>query len=256
MAEGPEEGFDLTVCEIKRSSGRVLEPVSGVYNAINCLADNRIERLHPEYLALSEGGRATRRNLRRDSAWVCPTHPGYREELLGMVEKASAVGEGIVLESFGFPGEGYCTCDCCREAWKESGLGWEDWKCSVVTEFVASVRERIRGKELGLSLHPDPITPRAYGYDLRALSEYADFFIAPLYARSYSTAYWVGLLAKAYHLLLEKPLFVALYARVPEKELYKAALTAAPYSDGIIFFGDVDKARRVAGRMKGGHELG
>ncbi len=252
MAEGPQEGFDLTISEIKRSSGRVLEPVPGVYNAVNCLADNRAERLHPEDLALSEGGRATRRNLKRDSAWVCPTHPGYRDRLLELVEKAAAVGEGIVLESLGFPGEGYCTCERCLAEWKASGLGWEDWKCSVMTGFMASVRGRLGRMDLGLSLHPDPITPRAYGYDLRALSEYTDFFIAPLYARSYSTAYWVGLLAKAYRLLITKPFYTALYARVPEEELYKAAMTAAPYSDGIVFFGDVDNARRVAGRVRGG----
>lgn len=249
MADGPQEGFDLTICEIKMSSGRVLEPVPGVYNAVNCLADNRMERLHPENLALSEGGRATRRNLRRDSAWVCPTHPQYWDRLLDIIEKAAAVGEGIVLESLGFPGEGYCTCERCQAEWKASGLGWEEWKCSVVTEFVAAARARLGRGELGLSLHPDPITPRAYGYNLVALSEHADFFIAPLYARSYSTAYWVGLLAKAYRLLLTKPFYTALYARVPEEELYKAAMTAAPYSDGIVFFGDVERARRVAGRI-------
>lgn len=250
MAGGPEDGFDLVICEIKRSSGRVLEPLPGVYNAINCLADNRMERLNPAALALSKEGRATRRGLRRDSAWVCPTHPQYRERLLETVEGASAVGEGIVLESLGFPGEGYCICDRCMEAWKASGLGWEDWKCAVITGFVASVKDRLRGKELGLSLHPDPVTPRAYGYDLGALSGHADFFIAPLYARSYSTAYWVAILAKAYRMLLEKQLFIALYARVPEKELYKAAMTAAPYSDGIIFYGDVERARKVVGKLR------
>jgi hypothetical protein len=245
FAEGPVEGFDLTLVEVKRSNGRILDPVPGVYNAVNCQGDNRAERLHPEWLALSREGRATRRLLRRDAAWVCPTHPGYRKGLLDLVEGVAEAGPGVVLESLGFPDEGYCTCGRCRREWKRSGLPWEGWKGRVVADFVGEASRFLAGKELALALHPDPIAPEAYGYDFEALSEWVDFFIAPLYARSYSTAYWVDLLAKGFRRRLEKPLYVALYARVPERELLKATLTASPYAEGILFHGDVETARRV-----------
>src|SRR5699024_10364681 len=96
--------FDRAFFEVKSVSARTNEPVEDAVSMISCHADNAIADADPEIVPVNEAGeRATRERRYFDWAYVCPTHPGYREGLLETIADAAAVSGDIRLDDVGFP---------------------------------------------------------------------------------------------------------------------------------------------------------
>jgi len=247
--------FDQAFYETKDVTGRAVEPIEGAVNMISAFGDNAAAEGNPEVVPVSETGeRATRDQPYFDWDYVCPTHEGYREGILEMVESAAAANADVRIDDVGFPREGYCRCDRCDRLFSESDV--EDrqaWRGAVITDFVAAVRERVPG-DLYLTLYPDPYPGHLYrraGLDLDALSAHVDEFVVPLYDTAYGTTYWLEVIASAFADRLDRPFTVELYAvDVDVDALIHAAEVAAAYADGVLFGYDASTARAAIRRMQ------
>lgn len=250
--EWPE--FDRQFFEVKEVSGRTNEPVEGVVSMVSCHADNAIAEINPDVVPLNEAGeRATRERRYFDWAYVCPTHPGYREGLLETIADASAVSGDVRLDDVGFPRPEYCVCERCTERFERSEF--EDrfaWRKQVITDFVADATERV-SERVYLTVHPDPYPghlDRRKGLDLDALSEYVDEFVVPLYDTVYGTTYWVEIIASGFLDALSTPFSVELYApNVEVDNLIRAANVADAYAKDVLFGYDASTARAAVRRM-------
>ncbi len=250
--EWPE--FDRQFFEVKSVSGRSNEPTAEAVSMISCHADNAIASANPEIVPVNEAGeRATRERRYFDWAYVCPTHPEYREGLLETIEDAGAVSENVRLDDVGFPRPEYCFCDRCMAQFEKSEF--EDrfaWRTQVVTDFVADAATRIPGR-VYLTLHPDPypghLEERA-GIAFDELSEYVDEFVVPLYDMAYSTTYWLEIIASGFLDALSTPFSVELYAPdIDIDDLIHAAEVADAYAKDVLFGYDASTARAAIRRM-------
>jgi hypothetical protein len=250
--EWPE--FDRQFFEVKSVSGRSNEPTEEAVSMISCHADNAIANANPDVVPMNEAGeRATRERRYFDWAYVCPTHPDYREGLLETIEDAAAVSGDIRLDDVGFPRPEYCFCDRCMERFEESAF--DDrfaWRRQVITDFVADAAERVPGRTY-LTLHPDPYPghlAERTGLDPDALAEYVDEFVVPLYDMAYSTTYWVEIIASGFLDALTAPFSVELYApNVDIDNLIDAAEVADAYAKDVLFGYDASTARAAIRRM-------
>jgi uncharacterized lipoprotein YddW (UPF0748 family) len=239
----PAKGFNETFYYVKSCTGRIKKPANQVYNIINCFGDNLTGRKQPEWVAVSESGKAIRRNRSHRFLWdhICPSVEEYRLKILDLVDEASK-GEatGIHLESIGFPRIEYCTCNRCVKKHKESNLEWIEWRAKTVTDFVAEASKLVKEKEKSFSVTilPDPCFGKErYGEDFHALAKYVDFFIVPIYDLAYSTTYWLETLAFDFSKNLQKPFYVELYASNPGpkiKNILTAIVSVSNYTDGVI----------------------
>jgi len=250
--EWPE--FDRGFLEVKSVSGRTNQPVAEAVSMISCHADNAIAEANSDIVPVNDDGEPATRDRRYfDWAYVCATHPDYREGLLETIEDAAAVSENVRLDDVGFPRPEYCFCDRCTHLFEESDF--EDrfaWRTQVITEFVADARERVPGR-LYLTLHPDPYPghlAQRKGLDLDALSEYVDEFVVPLYDMAYSTTYWIEIIASGFLDALSTPFSVELYAPGIEiDDLIHAAEVADAYAKDVLFGYDASTARGAVRRM-------
>lgn len=238
----PMEGFDLTSYYVKSCTGLIDKPASQVYNIISCFCDNITARKNPEWVAISEAGKAVRSNRDHRFLWdhICPSVEEYKEELFNLIrETLKADVTGIHLDCIGFPRSKYCTCQRCKEGWRESGLRWVEWRSKVVGDFVAHASKIVKGesKSFSVTLLPDPFFGKErYGEDLRRLEKYVDFFLVPIYDLAYSTTYWLETLAYGFHKQLESPFYIELYAADPGpklKNLLAAIVAISDYVNGI-----------------------
>jgi len=80
----PVNGFDLTSYYVKSCTGKIDEAADNVINIITCFEDNRTARKRPEWVAVSESGKAVRANRRHRFLWdyICPSVEGFCQETL------------------------------------------------------------------------------------------------------------------------------------------------------------------------------
>ncbi len=199
------DGFDMNVYYSKRVDGALGKPAKGMYNDITCFVDAKTARKHPEIVALSEHGPATRTNKAYTLPWdfICPTNEQYQAQLLDFIkETAKADPEGVTLNLYHFPEEGFCTCNRCQKQQRESGLEWHEWRAQTVTDFIRKAKKLV-SQPFGIEIWPDPILAKErFGLDFDALAEYVDFFHVPLSSHNYVTMYWVDTLTRDFTKIL------------------------------------------------------
>jgi hypothetical protein len=226
------DGFDMNVYYSKRVDGVLGKPEKGMYNDITCFVDAKAIREKPELVAVSPNGPATRTNKAYTLPWdfLCPTNEKYRTHVLNFIkETAKEDVEGVTLNLFHFPEEGFCTCPRCQRLHKESGLDWLDWRAQTVTDFLKQAR-RLVTKRFGIEIWPDPVLARErFGLDFDAIAEYVDFFHVPLSAHNYVTLYWADTLTRDFVKMLKKPVFIELSAEIPREVETRAMLRAVAY---------------------------
>lgn len=249
--------FDCGFYEVKDVTGRAAAPIPNAVNMVSCFGDNAAAAENPDLVPVDETGEpATRDRDYFDWAYICPTHPEYREGLLEIVEDCASVSDDVRLDDVGFPREGYCRCDRCRRLFDESAHDeWAAWRTAVITEFVAEATDRVPGRTL-LTLYPDPypdhLAARA-GIDIDALSEHVDEFVVPLYDTAYGTTYWLETIAKGFQSRIPAgvDLGIELYAvEVDVDDLIHATEVASEYADGVYFGYDASQAQAALRRMK------
>ena len=266
--EYPE--FERNFFEVKDVSGRSNEPLEDAVSMISCFGDNAAGSENDELVPVNpEGQEATRDRQFFDWAYVCPTHGGYREGLLEIIEDCAEVNGDVRLDDVGFPRQEYCYCDRCNarfEEWvetrHEAGEGpppeettVEDryeWRAEVITEFVAAATDRIPGRTY-FTLYPDPYGDHLYeraGLDLDAREPLVDEFVVPLYDTHYGTTYWLETIASGFRDRLDTPMSVELYAvDVDIDNLLHAVEVAEAYSEGVLFGYDASNARAALRRQ-------
>jgi hypothetical protein len=239
----PVSGFDLTSYYVKSCTGKIRKPADHVINIISCFGDNRTARKRPEWIAVSESEKAIRANRSHRFLWdsICPSVEEYKTSLLDLIsETLMADVAGIHLDCIGFPRSEYCSCNRCTEGQKESNLERGEWRSKVVNDFVGEASNLVKekGKGFSVTLLPDPCFGKErYGEDFRSLAKYVDFFIVPLYDLAYSTTYWLETFAYDFSRLLEKPLYIELYAASPGprlRNLLSAIVSVSNFADGVI----------------------
>jgi hypothetical protein len=247
----PAEGFDINFYRIKPESGTVGKPNPSMYTNIACFGDNAMAAKRPEWISVSKDGPAFRTNKKYNLRWdvLCMTNPEVREYNLSLIEECARVTPGISISSQHFAEYGFCVCPRCVELWRRSGLNWIDWRTKTVTAFLNEVRKRVANKPLFVNLLPDPVLGKErFGYDFDALAEYADYFVIPMFSKSYPTPWYWETLARAFKSKLKKPVFVNFYVRgpnetwetvAPHRQVMTVATRAARTGiDGIIFLAE------------------
>jgi len=249
------DDFDSAFYEVKDVTGRSAEPLPDAVNMVSCFGDNAAADAEPSLVPINhEGERATRERTYFDWAYICPTRTEYREGLLEIVDDCVAVNEDLRLDDIGFPRPEYCQCDACNEAFASSGYDdREQWRASVITDFVADATARIPGRTY-LTLYPDPYPGHLYersGIDLTALESYVDEFVIPLYDMAYSTTYWLEVIAKGFQSALETPFSIELYAvDIDVENLCQATRVADAYAEHVYFGYQASNARAALRRMR------
>ncbi|WP_128906545.1 glycoside hydrolase family 10 protein [Halorubrum amylolyticum] len=252
------EPFDLGFYEVKDVTGRAAAPLPNAVNMVSCFGDNAAASENPDLVPVDERGEpATRDRDYFDWAYICPTHPEYREGLLEIIEDCAAENDDVRLDDVGFPREGFCRCDRCERLFAESDReDWTDWRADVISGFVADAAELVPGRVL-LTLYPDPypghLRARA-GLDLDRLAEHVDEFVVPLYDTEYATTYWLETIARGFRSRLggdydvhgappETPFSLELYAvDVDVDDLIHAAEVAERYAKDVFFGYDANNA--------------
>ncbi|MFC7165525.1 hypothetical protein [Halospeciosus flavus] len=248
--------FDRGFYEVKDVTGRHEDPVDGGVNMVSCFGDTATAETEPDLVPVDdEGNEATREREFFDWGYVCPTAERYKEGLFEVIEACTIANDDVRLDDVGFPRAEYCHCERCEERFAASDFDdREDWRASVITDFVAAARERVPG-DLYLTLYPDPYPDHLYeraGLDLDALAEYVDEFVVPLYDTAYGTTYWLETIASGFGDLLDADtrFSVELYAvDVDVENLGHAAEVVDAYADNVYFGYHSGNARAVLRRM-------
>ena len=252
------EPFDLGFYEVKDVTGRAAAPLPNAVNMVSCFGDNAAASENPDLVPVDGRGEpATRDRDYFDWAYICPTHPEYREGLFEIIEDCAAENGDVRLDDVGFPREGFCRCDRCERLFAESDRDdWEAWRADVITAFVADAADLIPGRVL-LTLYPDPypghLRARS-GLDLDRLAEHVDEFVVPLYDLEYGTTYWLETIARGFRSRLggdydvhgappETPFSLELYAvNVDVDDLIHATDVAETYAKDVFFGYDASNA--------------
>jgi hypothetical protein len=247
--------FDRGCYEMKDVTGRAAQPVADGVNMISCFGDNAAVEGNPDVASVSaDGAVATREEPYFDWSYVCPTHEEYRRGILEMVEDAAAENASVRLDDVGFARPEYCHCDRCDERFAASDHDDRGaWRASVITDFVATARERVPG-DLLLTLYPDPYPGHLYersGIDVGAVAEYVDEFVVPLYDMAYATTYWLEVIASGFADRLSVPLSLELYAvQVDVDNLVHAMEVASEYAETVFLGYDASNARAALRRLR------
>jgi hypothetical protein len=248
------DGFDISIFYSKRVDGVVGKPAKHMYNDITCFVDAKSIRKRPELIALSKNGPATRTNKAFSLPWdfVCPTNKEYQSSVLRFIENTVKEDvEGIILNLYHFPEEGFCTCDRCTKEQKESGLDWLEWRAQTVTDFIARAKKLVN-QPFGIEIWPDPVLARErFGLDFDALAEHVDFFHVPLSANNYVTMYWVDTLTRDFKKILKKPIFIELSAEIARDVETRALLRTVAYVSShdveaiLLLVHDSERAKEI-----------
>jgi hypothetical protein len=262
--------FDRAFYEVKDVSGRSAEPIDEAVSMVSCFGDNAAGEENPDLVPVNpDGQKATRDRTYFDWAYICPTHDGYREGLLEIIEDCAEVNPDVRLDDVGFPRPEYCYCDRCNERFEEwvearhadgegpppEETGVEDryeWRAEIITDFVEAAADRIPGKTY-MTLYPDPYEGHLYeraGIDLDAIEPLVDEFVVPLYDTHYGTTYWLETIASGFVDRLDTPLSIELYAvDVDIDNLIHAADVAEEYAETVLFGYEASNARAALRRM-------
>jgi len=276
--------FDRGFYEVKDVTGRHTDPVENGVNMVSCFGDTATAETDPDLVPVdADGNEATKERTYFDWGYVCPSAGHYKNGLIEVIEACTNANDDVRLDDVGFPRDGYCHCERCEEAFDEwveqrsteqsSGDGteprdsdhenWYDWRASVITEFVAEVRDRVPG-DLYFTLYPDPYPGHLYkraGLDIDALSEYVDEFVVPIYDTNYGTTYWLETIASGFQSLLDTPFSVELYAvDIDIDNLLHATEVAEEYAEDVFFGYHAGNARaalrRIDAETRDGVEFG
>jgi hypothetical protein len=244
------QGFDFHVLRVKPETGIRLRPVQDIYGNVAVFADNVAVRNHPDWVSQSALGPAKMGNNNFNFYWdvVCATQPEHRAEELNYIVEVDRCSQGVWLNSQYFADHGHCTCPRCTMLWKESGLGWLEWRRREVTEYVAQIRERVK-KELILCIQPDPVSSyERYGVDFDDLAAYADIFNVVMFSKNYATPWYWEMLTRGFKKLLKKPFYVSFYVFGPSDNpkdvpsvaelLTVSARCARAGADGFLYLAD------------------
>jgi hypothetical protein len=250
--------FEMGFYEVKDVTGKAASPVSAGVNMVSAFGDNAAVGDDPSLAAVdADGAPATRERPYFDWSYVCPTHERYREGLLEIVADCVDAGPNLRLDDVGFPREGYCRCERCDRRFEASDHETRaDWRASVVTDFVTSVRDRVPG-DLSVTCYPDPypghLRARS-GLDVETLASTVDRFVVPLYDTAYGTTYWLESLAKGFESRLaphDVDLAIELYAvDVDVDALVTATTVAETYADDVFFGYDASNAVAAIRRLR------
>ncbi|GAA0643931.1 hypothetical protein [Salarchaeum japonicum] len=246
--------FDRGFYEVKDVTGRHTDPVENGVNMVSCFGDTATAETDPGLVPVDdEGKRATKERTYFDWGYICPSAGHYKNGLVEVVEACTDANDDLRLDDVGFPRGEYCHCERCEQAFAESDYDdWGEWRASVITEFVAEIRDRVPGR-LYLTLHPDPYPGHLYersGLDIEALSEYVDEFVVPLYDTNYGTTYWLETIASGFQSLLDTPFSVELYAvDIDIDNLLHAAEVAEEYAEDVFFGYHAGNARAALRRI-------
>ena len=249
--------FDRVFYEVKDVTGRQTDPNSAGISMISCFGDTAKAENNPSLVPEDEQGtKATREQTYFDWGYICPSRPDYQKELLEIIDKAAGINPHVRLDDVGFPRQGYCHCEVCREMFSKSEYDdWYAWRANVITDFVRAATARIPGRVF-LTLYPDPYPGHIYnraGLDIDALAPLVDEFIVPIYDMAYSTTYWLEIIASGFKSLLDSPFTVELYAiDISPDQLAHATEVAAEYADNIIYAYDADNALTVVNQLDEG----
>ena len=260
--------FDLAFYEVKDVSGRSAEPVDGAVSMISCFGDNAAAEENPDLVPVNPDGQpATRDRTYFDWAYLCPTHPRYRDGLLEIVTDCTTVGPDVRLDDVGFPRPEYCYCDRCNRQFEEWLEARHDdggpppeastiddryaWRAELITAFLETAVDRIPGRTY-MTLYPDPYDDHLYeraGIDLAAIESLVDEFVVPLYDTHYGTTYWLETIAKGFESRLDTPFSIELYAvDVDIDNLIHATDVAEEYAESVLFGYDAANARAALRR--------
>jgi len=247
----PVEGVDINFYRQKSESGIVGKANPKMYTNIAVFGDNNMAAKRPDWISVSSFGPALRTNKRFNLRWdvVCMTNPEAREYNLKIIAESTKLTPGISISSQHFADQHFCTCPRCIEQQRKSGLKWVDWRAKTVTDFLAEVKEIVSGKPLYVNILPDPLMGKErFGYDFDAMAQYADYFVIPMFSKSYPTPWYWETIARGFKSQLKKPMFVNFYVRGPNetwdtvattKQIMTVATRVARQGvDGIIFLAE------------------
>jgi len=228
------EGFDIQIYYAKRADGLVFPPAKHMYNDITCFCDAKAIRKNPEMAAISSEGPALRKNRKINMPWdyICPTHEDYRGKILRFLEEVdNKEVQGVILNLYHFPDEGFCVCPRCMEFWHQSGLNWLEWRVQTVTNFIKEAREKVKKtRTFAVEIWPDPVLSKErFGIDFDQIANHIDFFHVPLSANDYTTMYWVDMLTRIFTKILSKPIFIELSAEMLNDVKLNALLKTMAY---------------------------
>lgn len=242
------KAFPLAFYEVKDVGGAWHPTLSGAIPMVSCFGDNRVAKVHPDWVQIGpDGMRGVRSERYFDWDTLCPTRPEVRSLALDWIRQATSDdGLGIRLDDVTYARDGFCQCPICMQSIKVQGLTFEAHRATILSQFVDEVR-RFGSSPLYFTLFPDPYPghlEQRFGLDLKALDALVDTYVVPIYDLAYATTYWVEVLASAFRERVAKPLFIELYGlSIPEEKLQKAALVAGTYADGIVIAYDTDLAK-------------
>jgi hypothetical protein len=247
----PVEGVDYNFYRLKSESGIVGKPNPKMYTNIACFGDNYMAAKRPDWVSISKDGPSLRTNKKYNLRWdvVCMTNPEAREYNLKIIAESAKVTPGISISSQHFAERDFCVCPRCVEQWRQSGLSWVEWRAKTVTEFLKEVKDVVKNKPLFVNCLPDPLLGKMrFGYDFEAMAQYADYFVIPMFSKSYPTPWYWETIARGYKSFLKKPVFVNFYVRgpnetwetvAPHRQIMTVATRAARTGiDGIIFLAE------------------
>ncbi len=247
--------FDRGFYEVKSASGRQQSPADTGVNAIACHGDTAASAA-PELVAVDGCGTpATPGQGAFDCGHVCPTNDGYRSGLLALVDACAEAYSDVRIDDVGFPLARFCYCNRCVERFEGSRHDdWYDWRASVVSEFLAAVRDRVSGR-LYLGVHPDPYPGRLRrrtGIDLETAMACVDEIVVPLYDPYYATTYWLDVIAGGFRDAVDAAdLAVELYAvNVDIDALLDAVSVVSEHVDDVYFGYDAGIARAAIRRIE------
>lgn len=211
------KGFDIHIYYVKRADGSIFPPAEHMYNDATCFCDAKAIRNNPDIAATSKEGPALRTNRKVNMPWdyICPNNENYMENLLSFIEEMGRKEiQGVILNLYHFPEEGFCICPRCMELLKQSGLNWKEWRIQTVTNFIKEARRRVK-RAFAVEIWPDPVLSKErFGIDFDELANYIDFFHVPLSANDYTTMYWVDMLTRIFTKILQKPVYIELSAEM------------------------------------------
>ncbi|MCW4024117.1 MAG: hypothetical protein NWF01_03670 [Candidatus Bathyarchaeota archaeon] len=211
------EGFDFSLLRVKPETGIRIQPDPTMHSNIAVFADTATGKVHPDWVSQSELGPAKFGNYNYNIYWdvLCPTQPEYQAEQLDYIEEVSRMSKGIWLNSQYFADHGHCTCPRCKERFQKSGLSWEQWRRKEVTDYIAQIRERVKG-DLVLCLQPDPVSSlERYGVDFDDFAKYADAFCVVMFSKNYATPWYWEMITRGFKKQLKKPFYISLYIYGP-----------------------------------------
>jgi hypothetical protein len=211
------EGFDFQVLRVKPETGIQIQPQADMYSNLAVFADTATGNIHPDWISQSPLGQAKFGNNNFNIYWsvLCPTQPEYRAEQLHYTGEVDRQSLGVWLNSQYFAEHSHCTCPRCQQLLKQSGLGWLEWRRTVVTEYIAQLHGEAK-KGLVMSIQPDPVSSyERYGVDFDDFAQHTEIFNVVMFSKNYATPWYWEMLARAFKKILKKPFYISLYVYGP-----------------------------------------